>query len=248
MGSEYYESDSILAEYLFFHYGKSEDYLPYGMGPHDALDFPVRVVQKGLEGLSASLEGLRALDLGCAVGRSSFELSKTFQEVIGIDFSEAFIRSAQKIQSERVLTLRVAQEVGRTKEVEIELPQGIHSDRVEFRQGDALNLSPMLGKFDLILAANLIDRLPDPRRFLQGIGAFLNPKGALLLSSPYTWMESFTPPQNWLNQEDESFEVIQSILNPEFSLQKRMNLPMLIREHQRKYQWTVSELSVWIKN
>jgi SAM-dependent methyltransferase len=29
----------------------------------------------------------RALDLGCAVGRASFELSKGFSEVVGIDFS-----------------------------------------------------------------------------------------------------------------------------------------------------------------
>lgn len=32
-----------------------------------------------------------ALDIGCAVGRSTFELAKTFKNVVGIDFSQAFI-------------------------------------------------------------------------------------------------------------------------------------------------------------
>ena len=30
-----------------------------------------------------------ALDIGCAVGRSSFELAKRFDQVVGIDFSHA---------------------------------------------------------------------------------------------------------------------------------------------------------------
>jgi len=33
----------------------------------------------------------RALDLGCAVGRSSFELAREYQEVVGIDISQTFI-------------------------------------------------------------------------------------------------------------------------------------------------------------
>lgn len=40
----------------------------------------------------------RALDIGCAVGRSSFELAKSFDEVIGIDFSEAFILRCQELK------------------------------------------------------------------------------------------------------------------------------------------------------
>jgi 2-polyprenyl-3-methyl-5-hydroxy-6-metoxy-1,4-benzoquinol methylase len=33
----------------------------------------------------------RALDIGCAVGRSSFELARNFKEVVGIDFSHRFV-------------------------------------------------------------------------------------------------------------------------------------------------------------
>jgi hypothetical protein len=36
---------------------------------------------------TASASG-RALDLGCAVGRSSFELARSFGEVVGVDLSK----------------------------------------------------------------------------------------------------------------------------------------------------------------
>lgn len=34
---------------------------------------------------------LRAFDIGCAVGRSSFELTGKFKEVVGLDYSQAFV-------------------------------------------------------------------------------------------------------------------------------------------------------------
>jgi 2-polyprenyl-3-methyl-5-hydroxy-6-metoxy-1,4-benzoquinol methylase len=33
----------------------------------------------------------RALDLGCAVGRSSFEMAREYREVVGIDISQTFV-------------------------------------------------------------------------------------------------------------------------------------------------------------
>ena len=40
----------------------------------------------------------RALDLGCSVGRSTFELASIFEEVIGIDFSHALIAKAEQLK------------------------------------------------------------------------------------------------------------------------------------------------------
>lgn len=56
-------------------------------------------------------EGLpsRALDIGCAVGRSTFELAREFEEVVGVDFSSAFIAKCQQLKisgkSEYTLTV-----------------------------------------------------------------------------------------------------------------------------------------------
>ena len=39
----------------------------------------------------------RALDVGCAVGGASFHLSTDFAEVVGIDFSHAFVDMANAL-------------------------------------------------------------------------------------------------------------------------------------------------------
>ena len=40
----------------------------------------------------------RAFDIGCAVGRSTFELARGFNEVVGMDFSQAFIAKCQELK------------------------------------------------------------------------------------------------------------------------------------------------------
>jgi 2-polyprenyl-3-methyl-5-hydroxy-6-metoxy-1,4-benzoquinol methylase len=41
---------------------------------------------------------LKVLDLGCAVGRTSFELTRIFDRVIAIDYSAKFIEVANDLQ------------------------------------------------------------------------------------------------------------------------------------------------------
>ena len=36
--------------------------------------------------------------MGCAVGRSTFELAREFDEVVGIDYSKAFIQRCQQLK------------------------------------------------------------------------------------------------------------------------------------------------------
>jgi len=38
------------------------------------------------------------MDIGCAVGRSTFELAREFDEVVGIDFSRSFIQRCQELK------------------------------------------------------------------------------------------------------------------------------------------------------
>ena len=94
--SDVYETDKLLAEYLLFHYGSADEVLPaeggWPAGMQEALDFAVRTVSHFSQGEVGS-----SLDLGCAVGRSSFELARTSKEVIGIDFSANFIAGASTL-------------------------------------------------------------------------------------------------------------------------------------------------------
>lgn len=243
----FYETDQALAEYLLFHYGKPDDVLPYKFGPLSSIGFPARCVEECFD-YSLCGDPARGLDLGCAVGRSTFELTKHCPEVIGVDFSFRFVEAARRLQRDGRLNFERLAEAETRVPCEAALPDGIDPRRATFLQGDALNLPPDLGVFDLILCANLIDRLPDPPRFLQGITSRLKPGGQLAITSPYTWMEAYTPRQKWLSAQTSSgssFDGLRHLLSPDFTLLSRRDLPFLIREHNRKYQWSVADATTW---
>ena len=40
----------------------------------------------------------RALEIGCAVGRATFELTRVFDEVIGVDYSKLFIETSNRLK------------------------------------------------------------------------------------------------------------------------------------------------------
>ena len=82
-----------VAKYVLFHYGGAEEILPYAFGPRDALEYPARCVSE-----CVTANG-RALDLGCAVGRSAFELARSCEEVVGVDFSRRFIDAANALKT-----------------------------------------------------------------------------------------------------------------------------------------------------
>lgn len=85
-----YETDKLVSEYLLFHYGEPREVLPWDFGPASALNYAVRCVSECVE-VASLPQNARALDLGCAVGRSTFELARHCTEVIGIDYSHRFI-------------------------------------------------------------------------------------------------------------------------------------------------------------
>jgi putative 4-mercaptohistidine N1-methyltranferase len=244
-----YETDALVDQYLLFHYGESEDQLPYQFGPHDALFYPVRCVT---EFIPLAGRADRALDLGCAVGRSSFELARTAQKVIGIDLSQRFISAALEVQRTGKIQFRRHEEGNIYTSIVRQLDPAIDRTRCRFEVGDAVRLRSDLGTFDFILAANLIDRVHSPRELLATLRKLLDPGGHLLIASPYTWLSEFTPTQEWLGAAESlsntaTLHAIQEQLGNGFELVNVRDLPFLIREHVRKYQWSVAQASLWLR-
>ncbi len=232
-----YESDKLLAEYLLFHYGSADEILPYDFGPRDALEYPARCVSECV------ITAGRALDLGCAVGRSAFELARSCESVIGIDFSRRFIDAATALKSGELPYLR-ADEGDLITSLIARVPAGIDRARVAFEVGDAMDLRADLGVFDVVLMANLIDRLHEPRRCLERLPSLVKSGGQLVITSPYTWLEDFTPRANWLSP---TLDGLRAALAPHFDLTATRDLPFLIREHARKFQWSVAQATTWIR-
>jgi putative 4-mercaptohistidine N1-methyltranferase len=240
-----YETDLLLNQYLLFHFGTAEDQLPYDFGPQDALFYPSRCVNDFVPDIGRVT---RALDLGCAVGRSTFELTRWADEVIGIDLSSQFIAAAQAMQKAGEVQIRIVEEGQRSNVVTRRLDLQIDRSKCNFVVGDALQVSPEFGGFDLVLAANLIDRVPRPADLLKEIKRLVKSEGHAILASPYTWLEEFTPKENWLVDADVStLHRIQAILEPDLVLVAAKDLPFLIREHARKFQWSVAQVSLWRK-
>jgi len=246
-----YETERLVSEYLLFHYGDAEEILPQHDGvdsPSEVLDFAVRCVTKTFTNLTSSG---RALDLGCAVGRSSFELARHCGEVVGIDFSHAFVDAAEILRTEGSMDYDRYDEGELTTRLTALRPAGIDPSRVVFQQGDAMDLPTHIGQFDFVLLANLIDRLSRPMACLDRLPDLIVPGGELVITSPYTWLENFTPKEFWLGgfcidgTPVRTLDRLKQALAPAFEFQRTTNLPFLIREHSRKHQWSIAEASVW---
>jgi putative 4-mercaptohistidine N1-methyltranferase len=240
VAGEVYETERLVAEYLLFHYGTPEQVLPWAGGPREALGFPARVVER----FSAERVS-RALELGCAVGRSAFELSRSAAEVVAIDYSRAFITAAQTMQGEGRCEIERLEEGHRRERLTVRLPEEVElaPERITFEQGDARHLRDDLGSFERVLAANLLCRLSEPQRLLDRLPELVAPGGELILTTPCTWLEEFTPPERWPQGSTREW-LIEQLAGP-FELVAQHDEPFLIRETARKYQWTVALLTKW---
>jgi putative 4-mercaptohistidine N1-methyltranferase len=241
-----YETERYLHEYLLFHYGTPRQVCPFPFPPKAAFEFHHHVVEC-LDRVS-SHSATRGLDIGCAVGRQSFELTRKVDQVTGIDLSRKFISAAKQILEKHQMAIRVREEGDRFSKETVELPRNLRKQTVRFEARNAQNLQSFFkDPFDVVLAVNLIDRLPQPLAFLKQLERLVLPGGQLLLASPYTWLEEFTKKQHWLGRKTSASEVIVKTLKPHFELRKQRDLPFLIREHRRKYQLGVSEVMVFRK-
>lgn len=245
-----YEADRILNTYLLFHYGTREEILAgsaleeAGATLGDAyFRFPVATVAETFD-LAGAPFG-RALDLGCAVGRSSFELSRHAEEVIGIDFSKAFIEAAESLAAGQTLRYRRYRESHLTDDLLVTAPGDSHPDRVQFEVGDAMDLRDDLGEFDLVHAANLLCRLPEPKRFLDRLPILVKPGGQFVIATPATWLDEFTPSEN--QPPGLTLDFLEDHLADTFEHRSVKELPFLIRDHQRKFQISTSQTSVWVR-
>jgi len=254
--SQVYEDPQILNEYLLLHYGPAGDQMPYAFGPRDAVEFPVRCARWLLDAArDYGVPTEKALDVGCAVGRASFELARVYDEVLGVDLSRAFIDAADTLRRDGEFRYfrKDEGELGVTLNAMVD--PAIDRSRVSFRQADACSLPAELADFDAVLLANLLCRLPSPKALLGRLGGprgLVKPGGLLAIFSPYSWLEPFTPPEAWLGGYEREGNPIHSaaalgeFLRAEgFELLREADEPLVIREHVRKYQYIVTHAMLW---
>ncbi|NQY93492.1 MAG: putative 4-mercaptohistidine N1-methyltransferase [Campylobacteraceae bacterium] len=245
MNDNIYETDTSTSQYCDFHYG--EEYFGVKNFPKNSVDLLLPFFK--------DINTKKVLDLGCAVGRSSFELANHFDEVVAIDYSHKFIEVAKNLQESVQIDFSVTLEGDLSEKRSIDLKTLDlleNKNNITFLQGDAQNLDASLNNFDLIFCSNLIDRLQDPKVFLKAIQSRLSENGVLVLLSPYTWLEEYTPKKNWIGgyekngQDVFTLEALKSELLS-LELAQCIDVEFVIKETNRKFQHTISQMSIWTK-
>jgi putative 4-mercaptohistidine N1-methyltranferase len=240
-----YETDELLNQYLGFHYGDSY------FGVENYAAHCARLCLQYMDGRTVKT----ALDLGCAVGRSAFELASVFEQVTAVDLSERFIDTCVRLQRGETLNYWLQDEgkIGQSQSVSLQqTPLRAHADRVRFVQGDACVQGPGEPLADLVFAGNLIDRVAKPAAFLKGLAHRVARGGLLVISSPYTLLPDYTHPDDWIGGTVTNGSPVtmrqgmEALLSPAFRLLgEPRDVPFVIRETARKYQHSIAQMTVW---
>lgn len=190
-----------LSTYAHDHY---EDLAPDAREAGKA-GFAARLIREGLGGIGEIADG-PVVDLGCAVGRTTFELARALDRpVLGIDLNVGMLRLAARVLSGQGVCypLRRVGMVYDQRQFDVSL-DGL--DHVDFWACDATCLP--LGDHSVALAAslNVIDCLASPYDHLKELARVLLAGGRAIISSPYDWNPGATPVEAWIGGHSQRSE------------------------------------------
>jgi uncharacterized protein YbaR (Trm112 family)/SAM-dependent methyltransferase len=181
-----YETAPVVSSYLWSHYADilndenaSDAYRRWAdlMDPHDGV----------------------AIDAGAAVGRFTFEMGQKSDLAVGLDNSQAFIRTARDLMKHREMTVVLKQEGHITTDVNLSLPPEWDSEKVEFIVADALALPFRADSVASLSSLNLVDKVARPILHLEEMNRVTRKAGAqFLLSDPFSWSEESAGEEDWL--------------------------------------------------
>jgi len=255
-----YEIDNDICQQLAGHYGPF-NHLLMPTDNHSTNAFMADNYQKSLANYVKDISEKyqcaknKLLDLGCSVGRTSFELANTFLFIDAIDFSARYIRYGVQLQrgdNIRFTTQKEGElfdfnEINLNK---LDLPE---AKNISFSQGDASNLKSIFNQYDVVLAQNIIENNHHPKLFLTTINKRINDKGLLIMVSNYSFNEDKTAKTQWLggikvNGENVTgFAGITEILSDKFNLLDQQELIKVSPINQRNFDISVMHITVWQK-
>lgn len=135
--------------------------------------------------------GKTVLDAACGTGYGSALLAETAQSVVGVDIAPDAVEYAR---------------------------QHFGSPNAQYARADCLALPFPSGRFDLIVAFEIIEHLENPEAFLGELRRVLHPSGLLILSTPNRLY--YTDDRGEINpfhQREFSYPEFEEILRPLFA-------------------------------
>ncbi len=156
-----------------------------------------RVIEQGLSLWGAPPQG-PVIDVGCSVGRSTFELAQRSDGlVLGVDFNFSMLRVAQHVMRRGVVRYP-RRSVGLIYQHR-EFPVSFNNtENVDFWACDATALPFPSGTFGSAVSLNVLDCVQAPLNHLRTVRDVLKRNGRLLLATPYDWSGQATSPEGWV--------------------------------------------------
>jgi SAM-dependent methyltransferase len=145
-----------------------------------------------------------ALDIGCSVGRLTFELTKTHDRAVGIDTSISFIQAARELAAKGLLEFDLIMEGQITQARSSALDPDFTFGSAEFIVADAMFLPFRSDRFTTASSVNILEKVPDPSRHLSEANRVMDKTNArFLFSDPFSWDETISSPDRWLGGRNE---------------------------------------------
>lgn len=191
-GSSLERQSHHLSSYSRGHWGDLDPELPRGK------DGGVAEVLATATALMPSPPAGAWLDVGCSVGRASFELAaRTDDLVLGVDLNVAMLRVARRVAREGRVAhpLRRAGVVYDRRDFAVDVAG---RDRVDFWVCDAMALPFPDGTVDGATSLNVLDCVQWPLSHLIELGRVLRPDGTAVIATPFDWSTGATPFEGWL--------------------------------------------------
>jgi SAM-dependent methyltransferase len=150
------------------------------------------------------------LELGCSVGRYTFEIARMSKLVVGLDLRFRPVFEAARFQRQGVVKYNRRVRGRKFEEVQTNFEP---TDNALFLVGNALDPPFLKESFDLVAGLNLLDNIKLPRILLGQMNALLRSGGILILGSPYEWRLDICELTEWLETEKmDAAETVRSIL------------------------------------
>jgi len=140
--------------------------------------------------------------LGCGPGAELGQVRMPGRELIAWDGHPLLVAFGLYLAEIPGDLVPYRQAPGRLGVRSLRVPESVREDLRGVRLACADALDPPLAAESCaaVLAFNLVDSVVDPFLLLQQCEALLRPGGVLLLSSPYNWQQTITPPTLWFDR------------------------------------------------
>ncbi len=202
-GSVFDSQRQHISTYAFDHYGDLDTEQTAGSSV-----LPGSIVKLLNQSLSLVDRKVRGpvIDIGCSVGRTSFELAQKSEDIVlGIDMNFAMLKTAAVLLEKGYVSFP-KRHVGVTYERR-EFPAVFEkTENLDFWVCDAAALPFPDEAFSTGVSLNVLDCMPSPYDHLKELARILKTGGEAVLSTPYDWTPNATPIESWIGGHSQRSE------------------------------------------